>query len=496
MNKTPKNSVTNLTPPATIVWFRRDLRLPDNPALVAAAARGGPILPVFIWAPEEETPWAPGEASRWWLHHSLEQLGKDLEKRGLRLILRAGPSLDELQKLAQETGADAVFWNRRYEPAVIRRDAGIKKTLQADHLHAKSFNASLLFEPNQVETKQGGPYKVFTPFWNTCRHLDEPPEPDPVPRGMKPPAAWPRSLPLMDFDLLPQIDWAGGLCASWTPGVKGAQRELERFSEQALDRYDDHRDRPDLNGTSRLSPHLHFGEISPRTIWHAVRTEVGMESRRGLVKGSDVYLKQIGWREFACHLLFHFPHTPTKPLRPEFSNFPWKKSRTALTAWQKGKTGYPIVDAGMRQLWKTGWMHNRVRMITASFLVKDLMIPWQEGATWFWDTLVDADLSNNTLGWQWVAGCGADAAPYFRIFNPTTQGQKFDPEAHYLREWVPEIAALPDKWIHQPWMAPPDVLQAAGIQLGKDYPKRIVDHSEARDRALEGYTEMREQKHL
>lgn len=430
---------------ATIVWFRLDLRLTDNPALEAARLRGGPIIPVFIWAPEEEHPWSPGAASRWWLHHSLAALDADLRARGSRLILRRGPSLQTLQALLRETGAEAVYWNRRYEPALIARDTQIKAALSA-----QSFNSALLVEPWEMKT-----YRVFTPFWRAVLakgiSVDRIP---PAPRNLPTPANWPKSLPLEELELLPKIDWAAGLRAAWQPGEAGAQEQLRRFVKAAVTRYTAERDRPDLPATSRLSPHLHFGEIGPRQVWAAV-APIADSSGWG-------FLRQLGWREFAHHLLYHFPHTTDQPMRPEFEQFPWQTDPERLRAWQRGRTGFPLVDAGMRELWTTGWMHNRVRMVVASFLVKDLLIPWQEGARWFWDTLVDADLANNTLGWQWTAGCGADAAPYFRVFNPASQAEKFDPHGEYVRRWVPE-AGTPD------------------------YPLPIVDHDEARRRALQAF---------
>ncbi len=409
----------------SIVWFRLDLRLTDNPALTAAVNRGA-VVPVFIGAPEEERNWPPGAASRWWLHHSLKSLACDLGG----LILRRGPSLEALRLLVKETGATAVFWNRRYEPALMARDTKVKQALLAAGQHVESFNSALLFEPWELK-----PYKVFTPFWRALTAKPIPPV-GPVRRAIRVVSA--PSLKLDALGLLPEFDWAAGVREVWQPGEVGAHRQLRRLKPAD---YRHNRDFPASTGTSRLSPHLHFGEISPRQVWHAVANED--------------YRRQLIWREFAHHLLYHFPHTAEKPLRSQFEKFPWRKDAKALKAWQHGRTGYPLVDAGMRELWATGWMHNRVRMVVASFLVKDLLLPWQAGAKWFWDTLVDADLANNTLGWQWVAGCGADAAPFFRIFNPATQAEKFDPQSAYIRRWVKEPV-------------PP-----------------ILDHAAARARALE-----------
>ncbi len=469
-----------------MVWFRHDLRLADNPALVAAILRGGPTLPVFLWSPEEEAPWEPGEASRWWLHQSLRALDESLRALGSRLLLRRGPSGAALLALARETGAKAVLWNRRYEPAVIARDARIKDELRAAGLEAASFNSALLHEPWTIHNQSGKPFQVFTPFWRHCLTHPDPAPPAVAPAKLAVPAAWPASAPLETLELEPRLPWAGGLRAAWQPGETGAQRQLGRFLQTALASYTDGRNRPDLTGTSRLSPHLHFGEISPRQVWHALASRAQSTAWR-----SSQFLAEVGWREFAHHQLYHFPHTPTEPLRPEFKKFPWHTDAALLRAWQKGCTGYPIVDAGLRELWTTGWMHNRVRMIVASFLVKDLLISWQEGARWFWDTLVDADLAQNTLGWQWTAGCGADAAPYFRVFNPITQGEKFDPTGAYVRRWCPELARLPNACLHQPHRAPSDLLRAAGVELGRSYPAPIVNHATAREVALEAFSRLK-----
>jgi deoxyribodipyrimidine photo-lyase len=444
--------------PTTILWLRHDFRLDDNPALIAAAARGA-VVPAFIWAPEEEAPWEPGAASRWWLHQSLEKLSAAFAKAGAPLLIRRGPSLEALRKLVKETGATHVAWNRRYEPAVITRDTGIKKALAADGLDVESFNGALLYEPMHVATKEGKPYQVFSPFWRALLGRDEPAEPAAAPKKLKAAEKQPKSVSIESLGLLPTIDWAGTMRKTWSPGEAGAEKRLERFVERGVADYHRERDRPDHDGTSALSPHLHFGELSPRRAWHAVRAAAGGKPVAKLTGGAEAYLRELGWREFASHLLYHFPHTANTPLRADYARFPWAKDPVGLRAWQRGRTGFPIVDAGMRQLWATGWMHNRVRMIVASFLVKDLRITWLEGARWFWDTLVDADLAANTLGWQWAAGCGADAAPYFRIFNPTSQAEKFDPDEAYVKRW-------------------------AGVDAA-NYPEPIVDHAEARKLALE-----------
>lgn len=474
----------------TLVWFRQDLRLGDNPALLAALGRGEPIIPVFICSPDEEGQWPPGAASRWWLHQSLGQLGGSLRRLGSRLIIRRGPTLETLCELLDQTGATAVFWNRRFEPAVIERDCRVKAALQKDGRIVKSFNGSLLFEPWTVQTQKGKPYQVFTPFWKACLAKPEPAPPHGAPSRIASPRRWPATLELAELGLEPAMDWAAGLRACWRPGEVGASEQLHRFLEEALADYPVVRNRPDRMGTSRLSPHLHFGEISVRQVWSALRGRLGQRITHP-AEAIRVYCSELGWREFAHHLLFHFSQTPQQPLRNEFALFPWQPDHGNLRAWQRGRTGYPIVDAGMRELWHTGWMHNRVRMIVASFLVKDLLISWQQGAAWFWDTLVDANLASNTLGWQWTAGCGADAAPYFRIFNPITQGEKFDPQGDYVRHWIPELNRLPSKWVHKPWEAPACLLAETGIELGSTYPLPIVDHQEARSRALEALRQIK-----
>jgi deoxyribodipyrimidine photo-lyase len=475
----------------TLVWLRLDLRLADNPALQAALKIGGAVVPVFIHAPEEESPWSPGGASNWWLHQSLASLDADLRAAGSRLVIRRGPTLATLSVLAKETGATAVFWNRRYEPAVIARDAKVKEALRREGLEVESFNGALLHEPWTIQTLSGKPFQVFTPFWRHCLAQPDPSAPLPAPRKLPAPAKWPKSLALEELELEPKINWAEGLRAAWCPGEAGAAGNLKKFLTSAFSDYSEQRNRPDVIGTSKLSPHLHFGEISPRQIWHGLTL---LAAKRALSLKSwrdSQFLAEIGWREFAHHLLYHFPHTPTEPLRADFRNFPWRKDAAWLKAWQRGRTGYPIVDAGMRELWTTGWMHNRVRMIVASFLVKDLLLDWREGARWFWDTLVDADLASNTLGWQWTAGCGADAAPYFRVFNPVSQGEKFDPNGNYISRWCPELARLPAEWIHQPDKAPAAVLHTAGVELGRNYPATIVSHAIAREVALEAFAALK-----
>ncbi|WP_421791651.1 cryptochrome/photolyase family protein [Hyphobacterium sp.] len=472
-----------------IVWFRQDLRLADNPALHAAVESGRPVLPVFILDAETPGDWKLGGAARWWLHHSLSALNTRLDQTGNHLVLRAGNSHNVLKELIKETGAAAVYWNRRYESSARQRDSDIKSHLKEQGLDVQSFNATLLVEPWTVKNKSGDPFRVFTPFWRSVRSEVDPGTPLKAPSQIQSLDKWPTSEELDDWNLLPRNpDWAKDFPDVWTPGEDGARQRLTDFLEDDAAHYAGGRDRPDKPWTSRLSPHLAFGEISPRQIVAVA------ESHRETVgdKNTEKFLSEIGWREFSYNLLYHFPNFPEQNYQDKFDRFPWLNNSDTLLAWQRGQTGYPIVDAGMRQLWQTGWMHNRVRMITASFLIKHLMTDWREGERWFWDTLVDADLANNSASWQWVAGSGADAAPYFRIFNPITQGEKFDPNGEYIRKWVPEIAQLPNKFLNKPWEAGPIVLKDAGIELGQTYPEPIVDHSAARERALDAFKSLKE----
>lgn len=473
------------SPAPTLVWFRRDLRLQDNPALAAAADRGGPVIALFVLDDDDAGVWKPGGASRWWLHHSLAALAKALDSAGTPLVLRRGNAIDVIDALINETGADAVYWNRRYEPWAKERDSRIKEALKKRGLDMRSFNGNLLYEPWEITTKQDTPFKVFTPFWREVQAMGDPAPPLSAPKTLTAPRSTPESDELDAWSLLPRDpDWSGGLRDTWTPGEDGAVERLDRFLDRDAAGYGKRRNLPGVSGTSGLSPHLHFGEVSPRRIWHAARAVSEARGAQSADQGTATFLSEIGWREFSYNLLFNNPSLPETSLRAEFEDFPWREDPEGLSAWQRGRTGYPIVDAGMRELWHTGWMHNRVRMIVASFLIKDLLIHWREGEAWFWDTLVDADLASNSASWQWVAGCGADAAPYFRVFNPVLQGEKFDGRGDYVRRWIPEIAKLPDAVIHKPWEAKTDVLKTAGVTLGTTYPHPIVDHSQARKRAL------------
>lgn len=472
-----------------ILWFRQDLRIADNPALTAAAERR-PVIPIYILEATDHSR-QMGAASLWWLHNSLQALRTDLKHRySLELIFRRGDPAKIIPEVILQTDAEAVFWNRRYEPAGIATDSALKSGLTNNGIAVATFNAALLFEPWTVKTRSQGWFKVFSPFWRACRTLLPPTPPLPAPADITPWSGAIATDDLARWDLLPtKPDWAGGLRQAWQPGERAAAARLGDFLDERLRDYAAGRDHPERHATSQLSPYLHFGEISPRQIWHSV--QMAMESGdSGLREGAEKLLSELGWREFAYHLLFHFPALAEQNFRRDFDRFPWRHDPILLRAWQCGRTGYPIVDAGMRQLWQTGWMHNRVRMITASFLIKHLRHDWRDGFAWFWDTLVDADLANNAAGWQWVAGSGA--APFFRIFNPVLQGEKFDPRGNYVRRWVPELAALPDRFIHRPWTAPPDLLRKTGLVLGRDYPEPLVDHDDARRQALAAFAGLRE----
>jgi len=471
-----------------LMWFRRDLRLADNPALTSAL-RAGDVVPVYLHVPGEDAPWAPGAASRWWLHHSLSALDEALQRRGSRLVIRRGDdSLTLLLALLRETGAEGVFCSRLYEPAAGRRDRRMQRALQQQGHALQGCRGQLLFEPASVQTRTGTPYRVFTPFWRECLRLGVPADIEPLPRQLPAVPKKIRSAGTGSLQLLPGLSRDRQFYDRWQPGERSAQKRLREFLRSSLADYDRGRDFPGESATSMLSARLHFGEISPRQVIHAVEMQLDAARSKTLRANAESFVRELGWREFTHHVLFHYPHTTDKPLDERFANFPWQTRQTRLLhAWQQGRSGFPIVDAGMRELWATGYMHNRVRMIVGSLLTKNAGIHWKQGARWFWDTLVDADLAQNSFNWQWVAGCGADAAPFFRIFNPVTQSEKFDSQGSYLRQWLPELSALPDKWIHAPWTAPAAVLAEHGIRLGRDYPQPILELKPTREAALRAY---------
>ncbi|AOF93535.1 deoxyribodipyrimidine photo-lyase [Sinorhizobium sp. RAC02] len=472
--------------PPIIVWFRKDLRTDDNPALIAAAEAGRPVITLYIREPEEAGTGPLGAAQDWWLHHSLTSLGGTLERLGSPLTLRSGAASKVLDDLISDTGADSVYWNRRHNPAGVKIDMDIKAALKARGVDASSFAAELLHDPMRLLTGEKKPYRVYTPFWKALERDGEPHEPVDAPEKLRPPEKVPKSEVLDDWQLLPtKPDWAASFRDIWTPGEGAARERLDDFADGAIDGYKTDRDFPAIDATSMLSPHLAFGEISPARVWHATR---GLTSAK-----DDVvhFRKELAWREFCYHLHFHFPELAEKNWNDRFDAFPWEAAGKNFRLWTRGMTGYPIVDAGMRQLWKHGWMHNRVRMITASFLIKHLMIDWRHGEKWFRDTLVDADAASNAANWQWVTGSGADASPFFRIFNPILQGEKFDPDGTYVRSFVPELENLDSAWIHKPFDAPENALSEGGVELGKTYPKPIVDHRKARERALAAYKSLK-----
>ncbi len=467
-----------------IVLFRRDLRLADNPALTAACDAHEGIVPLYIHDLRGYGTWQPGAATRWWLHHALAALQLSLRRRRADLLIRQGDSLQILADLVRETGATAVYWNRLYEPAATACDTVIEAALREQGVAVHSSNAALWCEPWRIATGQGAPYRVFTPYWRKLRAQVDAVSPLPVPPALRY-APFGPGLPLQALGLLPRIAWDRGLRQSWTPGESGAQEMLEIFADDTIGDYIRARDIPARHGTSRLSPHLHFGEISPRQIHHQLLLRAqALDARRR--PDIEPYLRELGWREFAHHLLYHFPQTPTENFNPRFDGFRWAEvDDVLLDGWRHGRTGIPLVDAGMRELWHTGWMHNRARMVVASFLTKNLRQHWRHGADWFWDTLVDADLASNTLGWQWVAGCGADAAPYFRVFNPLTQAKKFDPQGDYLRRWLPELAGVPLSLLHEPW-------KDVGVMRRSGYPAPLVDLAASRWQALGAYQQLRD----
>ena len=462
-----------------LVWFRQDLRLADNPALTAAAETGRPLVPVYVFDLHSGGDRALGAASRWWLHHSLSSLSASLSDR---LLVMAGKPLRIITELAAETGATAVYWNRCYEPWRVRDDRTLQSALRKSGIVAEGFDGTVLFPPQSISKGDGTPYRVFTPYFrNGClKSAPAPRQPLPVPlfQTILPDVS--RSS-IESLKLIPRVRWYDEIESTWNPGEHGATMRLEEFLDDGVQNYKSGRDRPDQNHVSRLSPHLHFGELSPNTAWYAVAASTATHEH------VEHFQSELGWREFSRYLLYHFPELPWQNFQPKFDRFPWRNDSAAVACWQRGQTGYPIVDAGMRELWRTGYMHNRVRMIAASFLVKNLMVHWHYGEQWFRDTLVDADVANNAASWQWVAGSGADAAPYFRIFNPVSQGRKFDPDGTYVRRYVPELRALPPRMIHSPWEHNASELREHGVRLGRTYPEPIVDLSISRERALEAF---------
>ena len=460
-----------------IYWFRRDLRLLDNPAL-SEAANAGPVIPIYI-LDKLQTNYTEGRASRWWQNQSLYSLNKQLNHR---LLIFNGDPKEIILRLAKVSDSKTVYWNRCYEPWQIEVDSKIERILKEKNINVIARNGSLLWEPWRTLKKDGTPYKVFTPYFKKrCLSLPEPRKPIPKPLNMIL-ADIPRKTAIKGNFISPkECSWENKIKKYWRIGEKAAINKLENFLKSGLSSYKEGRNYPSKINISMLSPHLHFGEISPNTIWHRVRTS-------GQSEDSNHYLSELGWREFSYNLLYYFPQLPNKNLQTKFDRFPWRDNSEHLKKWQDGETGYPIIDAGMRELWETGFMHNRLRMIAGSFLVKNLLIHWHYGKEWFWNCLVDADLASNSASWQWVAGCGADAAPYFRIFNPIAQGQKFDPSGEYTRKFVPELRKLPNKYLFTPWEAPTELLADSGIKLGKDYPYPIVDLKNSRELALDAYS--------
>ena len=464
-----------------VIWFRQDLRLADNPALTNAL-EDGKTLPIFILDNVNSKEHVNGAASKWWLHHSLIKLNKSLKNK---LCFFTGNPIDILDEIHKQFEISNIFWSRCYEPWRIKRDKKIKKYFSDQNVNVNTFNGSLLWEPWNIAKKDGTPYKVFTPYYRKgCLNSDKPRMPLPAPNLSNLISIDNHDLKIEDLELMPKHNWYNKMISIWSPGEEGALNKIEEFISNGLNNYKEGRNFPSNQNVSQLSPHLHFGEVSPNQVWYRAKTK---EGKLGIKKDLDHFLSELGWREFSFNLLYHFPFLPKENLQKKFDNFPWDNDKDKLKKWQKGLTGYPIVDAGMQELWQTGYMHNRLRMVVGSFLVKNLLLHWHHGERWFWDCLIDADLASNSAGWQWIAGSGADAAPYFRIFNPITQGQKFDPDGKYTRKYLPVLNDMPDKFLFNPWEAPEDVLRSAGVKLGENYPLPIVEIGSSRQKALEAF---------
>ena len=464
-----------------VMWFRQDLRLADNPALTNAL-EDGKTLPIFILDNVNSKEHVNGAASKWWLHHSLSKLNKSLKNK---LCFFIGNPIDILDEIHKQFEISNIFWSRCYEPWRIKRDKKIKKYFNDQNVNVNTFNGSLLWEPWNIAKKDGTPYKVFTPYYRKgCLNSDKPRMPLPAPNLSNLISIDNHDLKIEDLELMPKHNWYNRMISLWSPGEEGAHSKIEEFISNGLNNYKEGRNFPSNKNVSQLSPHLHFGEVSPNQVWYRAKTK---EGKLGIKKDLDHFLSELGWREFSFNLLYHFPFLPKENLQKKFDNFPWDNDKDKLKKWQKGLTGYPIVDAGMQELWQTGYMHNRLRMVVGSFLVKNLLLHWHHGERWFWDCLIDADLASNSAGWQWIAGSGADAAPYFRIFNPITQGQKFDPDGKYTRKYLPVLNDMPDKFLFNPWEAPEDVLRSAGVKLGENYPLPIVEIGSSRQKALEAF---------
>ena len=464
-----------------VMWFRQDLRLADNPALTNAL-EDGKTLPIFILDDFNSKEHVNGAASKWWLHHSLIKLNKSLKNK---LCFFVGNPIDILDEIHKQFEISNIFWSRCYEPWRIKRDKKIKKYFNDQNVNVNTFNGSLLWEPWNIAKKDGTPYKVFTPYYRKgCLNSDKPRMPLPAPNLSNLISIDNHDLKIEDLELMPKHNWYNKMISLWSPGEEGAHSKIEEFISNGLNNYKEGRNFPSNQNVSQLSPHLHFGEVSPNQVWYRAKTK---EGKLGIKKDLDHFLSELGWREFSFNLLYHFPFLPKENLQKKFDNFPWDNDKDKLKKWQKGLTGYPIVDAGMQELWQTGYMHNRLRMVVGSFLVKNLLLHWHHGERWFWDCLIDADLASNSAGWQWIAGSGADAAPYFRIFNPITQGQKFDPDGKYTRKYLPVLNDMPDKFLFNPWEAPEDVLRSAGVKLGENYPLPIVEIGSSRQKALEAF---------